>query len=71
INMSRAVKGHIAFLVPPSDPNELAHAILAALFKPEVAGVKIEAARQTASKFRPRQRLRVLERRYQGLLPEE
>ena len=43
---------------PPA--NELTHAILAALFKPEVAQQKIEAARQTISKFHPRQRLRAL-----------
>jgi len=68
INLQRTEKGHNAFLVPANDANELAHAILTGLFKAEVAGVKIEAARKTASKFRPRQRLRVLERVYQGLL---
>ncbi|MBK5258781.1 MAG: glycosyltransferase [Thermoanaerobaculia bacterium] len=69
INTQRLEKGRTGFLVPVRDPNELAHAILSALFKPEVARPKIEAARQTAGKFRPRQRLRVLERLYQTLIP--
>lgn len=68
INSLRLEKGRTGFLVPPRDPNELTHAILAALFKSEVAEVKIEAARQTAGKFRPRQRLRVLERIYETLV---
>lgn len=65
INVQRLEQGRTGFLVPRNDPNELTHAILAALFKPEVARSKIEAARQTAGKFRPRQRLRVLERIYE------
>ncbi len=60
INMQRLEKGRTGFLVPPDDPSELTHAILAALFKTEVAQQRTEAARQTISKFLPRQRLRVL-----------
>ena|SRR5258708_3505875 len=60
INVKRLEKGRTGILVPPNDANELTHAILAALFKPEVAQQKIEAARQTISKFHPRQRLRAL-----------
>lgn len=67
INVHRLEKGRTGFLVPSVDPNELAHAILSALFKPEVARPRIEAARQTAGKYRPRQRLRALERIYQTL----
>ena len=67
INVQRTEKGRTGFLVPQNDPNELTHAILAALFKPEVAQPKIEAARQTLSKFRPRQRLRVLAHMYGSL----
>ncbi len=67
INAQRLEEGRTGFLVPPRDPNELVHAILAALFKPEVARLKIEAARQTAGKFRARQRLRVLDRIYEAL----
>ena len=69
INSQRLESGRTGFLVPPRDPNELTHAILTALFKPEVARLKIEAAKQTAGKFRPRQRLRVLERIYEALVP--
>lgn len=68
INEWRLEKGRTGFLVPRHDPNELAHAILGALFKPEVARLKIEAAKQTAGKFRPRQRLRVLEQTYKTLI---
>ena len=68
MNLQRTEKGRSAFLVPREDPNELTHAILAALFKPEVAQQKIEAARQTAGKFRPRQRSRVLERIYETVI---
>jgi len=60
INAHRLEKGRTGFLVPLHDANELSHAILAALFKTEVAQQRIEAARQTVSKFRPRQRIRVL-----------
>lgn len=60
INVKRLEKGRTGILVPPKDANELTHAILAALFKPEVAQQRIEAARQTISKFHPRQRLRAL-----------
>ena len=60
INIKRLEKGRTGLLVPPGDANELSHAILAALFKPEVAQQKIEAAKQTISKFHPRQRLRAL-----------
>ena len=60
INNKRLEKGRTGLLVPPRDANELTHAILAALFKPEVAQQKTEAAKQTISKFHPRQRLRSL-----------
>ncbi len=60
INVKRLEKGRTGILVPPGDANELTHAILAALFKPEIAQQKIEAARQTISKFHPRQRQRAL-----------
>lgn len=59
-NNKRLEKGRCGFLVPPRDANELTHAILGCLFKSEVAQQKIEAARQTISKFHPRQRLRAL-----------
>ena len=67
INVQRLEKGRTGFLVPPNDPNELTHAILTALFKPEVAQQKIESALQTLAKFRPRQRARVLLSIYHSL----
>ncbi len=67
INVHRCEEGRTGLLVPPRDPNELVHAILAALFKPEVAEPRVNAARQTASKFRIRQRLRVLGQIYENV----
>lgn len=67
INLQRLEHGRTGFLVPPNDPNELTHAILTALFKGEAAQQKQYAAKQTAAKFRPRQRLRVLSGIYQSL----
>lgn len=68
INVLRLEKGRTGFLVPPNDANELAHAILAALFKPELGQAKTSAARQTISKFRRRQRLRALTQLYDSRL---
>jgi hypothetical protein len=64
INVLRLEQGRIGFLVPPRDPNEMTHVILSALFKTEVAENRQSAARQTVSKFRARQRLRILNRLY-------
>jgi glycosyl transferase family 1 len=69
INLQRLEKGRTGFLVPLNDPNELTHAILTALFKSESAEPKIEAAKQTAGKFRLQQRIRVLERIYETVVP--
>jgi hypothetical protein len=66
INLQRMEKGRTGLLVPP-DPNELTHAILAALFKAEVYRPRIDAARQTISKFRVRQRVRALTQIYENL----
>ncbi len=68
VNASRLEQGRTGMLVPPADPNEMTHAILSALFKPEVASNKVASARQTTSKFRARQRLRVLLPMYQSLI---
>ncbi len=68
INTQRLEKGRTGFLVPPRDPNEMTHAILTALFKPEAATEREHAARQTASKFRVRQRIRALLPLYQNLI---
>jgi Glycosyl transferases group 1 len=68
VNVQRLEKGRTGWLVPMNDPNEMTHAILSALFKPEVASNKLTAARQTVSKFRARQRLRVLGHMYETLI---
>jgi len=67
INALRLEQGRTGFLAPPNDPNELAHAILTALFKIEVSQGRQNAAKQTVSKFRARQRLRILTRWYERL----
>lgn len=65
INVWRLEQGRSGVLVRPADPNEMTHAILAALFKPEVTAGRLEAARQTVARFRTRQRLRHLAQIYQ------
>lgn len=69
INVGRLEEGRTGFLVPPRDPNEMTHAILTALFKREAAEGRQIAARQTVSKFRIRQRIRVLTHMYETLIP--
>lgn len=68
INRVRLEEGRTGFLVPANDPNEMTHAILAALFKLEVAESRQTAARQTVGKFRPRQRYRALLPLYERLI---
>jgi hypothetical protein len=69
INVQRLEKGRTGFVVPPRDPNEMTHAILTALFKPEVARARAEAARQTIAKFRAGGRIRALTRIYESIVP--
>ncbi|HSY49167.1 MAG TPA: glycosyltransferase [Thermoanaerobaculia bacterium] len=68
INTQRLEKGRTGILVPPRDPNEWTHAILAALFKPELRHTNVIASQQTASKFRPRHRARALIELYESIL---
>jgi len=68
INTQRLEKGRTGVLVPPRDPNEWTHAILATLFKQEFRHTKVVAAQQTASKFRPRHRARALTQLYESIL---
>ncbi|HEX3582828.1 MAG TPA: glycosyltransferase [Thermoanaerobaculia bacterium] len=68
INMLRLEKGRTGFLVPRNDPNEMTHAILAGLFKPEEARARSDAARQTVGKFRAGQRIRTLTRIYESIV---
>jgi hypothetical protein len=68
INVQRLENGRTGFLVPGNDPNEMTHAILAALFKPEVARARSDAARQTVGKFRAGGRIRALTRIYESVV---
>jgi len=68
VNALRLENGRTGILVPLRDPNEMTHAILSALFKPEVAQGRVAAARQTNAKFRMRHRLRVLTQLYEQLI---
>lgn len=68
INAQRLEKGRAGILVPPCDANELTHAILAALFKPELQPTRVAAAQQTASTFRTRHRARALIQLYESIL---
>lgn len=67
INQLRLEAGRTGLQVIPGDPNELTHAILAALFKPETMEPRLSAARQTRSRFRRRHRLRILEQLIQSM----
>jgi hypothetical protein len=69
INNQRLEKGRTGILVPPGDPNEWTHAILASLFKPEFRHNQQSAAAQTVSKFRPRHRAAALMQLYQSIVP--
>ena len=69
INVQRLEKGRTGFLVPRNDPNEMTHAILTALFKPEVARARSDAARQTVGKYRAGGRIRALTRIYESIRP--
>ena len=68
INTQRLEKGRTGILVPLRDPNELTHAILAALFKSELAQDIVTASQQTVSKFRARHRVRALVQLYESIL---
>lgn len=59
--------GDAGFLVPPEDPNETAHAVLAALFKPELRDPRIARGRQLAEAWRPERRAERLLEIYQRL----
>ncbi|MBW3671335.1 MAG: hypothetical protein KY432_06640 [Acidobacteria bacterium] len=64
LNRQRLLEGEAGFLVPQNDPNETAHVILTALFKPEVARERIETAVANRDRFLPSKRLRELETLY-------
>lgn len=57
LNELRLERGTAGLLVKPNDPNELAHAVLSALFKPEVMTQRREVAQQVAARLRPEHRI--------------
>ena len=68
LNRERLLEGDAGFLIPQADPNELAHVLLTALFKPEVAAQRIANAFAGRDRFRPAHRIEELESRYRHLV---
>jgi hypothetical protein len=60
LNEIRLDRGMAGVLVPPRDANELAHAIVGLLFKPERAATRLEHAAQHARRFAPEHRAAAL-----------
>lgn len=69
LNRKRLLEGDAGFLVPKKDPNEMAHVILTALFKPEVASKRSETALANRDRFSPINRIRELNSIYESLAP--
>ena len=69
VNRFRTDEGRAAVLVPPGDPNELTHAILTALFKPETIAGRLAAARELQPRFSPARRAEALAAIYRELKP--
>lgn len=67
VNRFRTDEGRAAILVPPGDPNELTHAILTALFKPETIAGRLAAARELQPRFSPARRAEALAAIYREL----
>lgn len=67
INHERLTEGS-GFAVPVDDPNELAHAILVALFKEEIAEQRLQAAAAQSGRFHPSIRAAVLLELYNQIL---
>ena len=67
INEQRLDRGAAGILVKRNDPNELSHAILKAMFKPETIEPRIFAARQIAERFRVERRRDTLDRMYREI----
>lgn len=67
VNRERLQAGS-GFAVPVDDPNELAHAIVTALFKDEIAAQRLNAAAAHAQRFRSSTRAAVLLELYNRIL---
>ncbi|MGA7614263.1 MAG: hypothetical protein WBX15_03695 [Thermoanaerobaculia bacterium] len=64
LNAWRLDGGRAGFLVPPDDPNEMAHAILGALFKSEISEPRRRVTAASRERFRPELRRDELLRLY-------
>lgn len=60
INAVRLENGRSGTLVPPGDPNEMVHAILNGLFKPELVRPRLETSILSRDRFRPEHRFQFL-----------
>lgn len=68
LNSDRLAGGAAGVLVPVNDPNELAHAIVTVLFKPEKDAARVEYATASRDRFRPEHRAESLRRIYSGVI---
>ena len=69
ISVARSNDGRSAWLVPPNDPNELAHAVLSCLFRPELNEARVAAARAERDRFDPQRRAAALLSLYRRVTP--
>jgi glycosyltransferase involved in cell wall biosynthesis len=68
VNSDRLAGGAAGVMVPFNDPNELAHAIVTTLFKPEKDAARVEYATASRDRFRPEHRATALKRLYSGVI---
>lgn len=68
MNELRLDRGTAGLLVKPGDPNELTHAVLSVLFKPEFINQRMETAHLIASRFRPEHRAAKLRAMYARII---
>lgn len=68
INQMRSDDGAAALLVPPGDPNELTHAILQGLFKPELRRLRSQRLITIGSRFERSARAERLIKLYKSIL---
>lgn len=69
VNRARTEEGTAAFLVPVGDPNEMTHAILQGLFKPELRTPRSQRLITIGSRFERSARAERLMKLYKSILP--
>lgn len=70
VNQRRLADGSAGFMVPPDDPNELVHALMNALFRPEMTLPKLSTAR-AAEWYAPERRAAALVAIYERVIDGE